>query len=291
MAVRLRLQRAMRLRDCSLVRRKAVGRSRRTALPLTFLFLLGFAPAAVAADQHTPKVSRHTRQAPKAKPGAPSARVESQERTRAQHHNLDDELSRRVRSGRVRETVSLIVTLTPGAELPRGFRRYIERDGKLDIINGYALSNVPVSALEALGGQVGIHRVHHNRPARKQDALSSVAVNANAVDLDHGISQQLYGYNGKGVTVAVIDSGFTNDIVEDLADWRVRRFVDFVNPYSWLRTDGNGHGAHVTGIGGGTGRLSSRKYAGIAPGTSIVSLRVLDDNGQGSIAAVIKALN
>jgi len=278
---------AMRIRSGPFVRRKAVWGARRSALLLTFLFLLGLSSAAFAGGQ---KPSRHTRQAPKVKPASASVLVRSRERTRATNQGLDDELSRRVRSGRVQETVSVIVTLRPGAELPKAYRRYVEQDGKLDIINGYALSKVPVGALTTLGSQVDVHRVQYSRLAKKQDALSSVAVQANAVDPDQGINQRLSGYTGKGVTVAVIDSGFGSAQFEDLADPRVRKFVDFVNPDNRFRTDSNGHGTHVTGIVGGTGQLAA-KYAGIAPETSIVSLRVLDENGQGSIANVLKALN
>src|SRR5258706_10026559 len=264
----------MRQRVCSAVRRKAVWGSRRGALPLAFLLLLSFASSALAAGGSS--------QAPKAKPGAPSSRVKD--------YKLDDELTQRANRRGLLDTVSVIVTLQPGADLPAGFKRYVEPDGKLDIINGYALANVPVSALATLAAQTSVHRVNYSRPAKKQDALSSVAVDANASDPAHGIHQQLYGYTGKGITVAVVDSGLTNDVLDDLADPRVRAFVDFVTPNNHLRTDGNGHGTHVTGIVGGTGKLAA-EYAGITPGTAIVALRVLNNDGQGSIANIIKALN
>ncbi|MGB7217339.1 MAG: S8 family peptidase, partial [Vicinamibacterales bacterium] len=243
-------------------------------------------PAAFAGGQ---KPSRHTRQAPKVKPAAASALVHNRERTRANNQRLDDELSRRVRSGR-QDTVSLIVTLEPGAQLPRAYRRYVEQDGRLDIINGYALSKVPVHVLTHLGTQVGVHRVQYSRLAKKQDSLSSVAMRGNALDPDHSVNQHSHGSSGKGVTVAVVDSGLDNDPFDDLADARIKKFVDFVNPDNRIRADGNGHGTHVTGVVGGTGKLAS-KYAGIAPDTSIIALRVLDDSGQGSIANVLKALN
>ena len=104
------------------------------------------------------------------------------------------------------------------------------------VINGYALSKVPVGALSSLGAQVGIHRVQHSRLAKKQDALSSVAVQANAVDAERGVNQQLYGYTGTGVTVAAIDAGFTSAEMEDLADPRARKFVDCVSPNNRTRT-------------------------------------------------------
>ena len=136
-----------------------------------------------------------------------------------------------------------------------------------------------------------MHRVHSNRKARKHDALSSVAVNANAVDTGNGINNpNLYSYTGAGVTVAFIDSGITSYPHPDLTDGRVLAFVDFVNGQT-TKYDDNGHGTHVAGILAGTGKLSAKKYAGIAPGASLVSLKVLNQNGEGSVGNILKALD
>ena len=123
----------------------------------------------------------------------------------------------------------MIVTLEDGADLPYAFQRY-SHNGKLTVIHGYVLDQVPVSLLATLANSGSTHRVHINRPAHKHDALSSVAVNANAVDLGNGINNpNLYSYTGAGVTVAFIDSGITSYQHPDLADARVLAFVDFVN--------------------------------------------------------------
>ena len=127
------------------------------------------------------------------------------------------------------DTANVIVTLEDNADLPFAFQRY-SHSGKLSVIHGYVLDQVPVSQLAALANSANTHRVHLNRPAGKHDALSSVAVNANAVDLGNGVNNpSLYGYTGAGVTVAFIDSGITSYQHPDLADGRVLAFVDFVN--------------------------------------------------------------
>lgn len=97
------------------------------------------------------------------------------------------------------------------------------------------------------------------------------------------------GYDGTGVTVAVIDSGIT-DWHDDLATSRVARFVDFVN-FQPVPYDDYGHGTHVAGILAGDGADSGGARRGIAPGVSLVVEKVLDETGQGYISNVIAAID
>jgi serine protease AprX len=226
--------------------------------------------------------SRHRIQAPKDRPGVANTFV--------RHDKMDADVARRANNWNWFSTADVIVTLEDGADLPLTFQRY-SHNGKLSVIHGYVLDQVPVSLLSALASLSTTHRVHINRPARKHDALSSVAVNANAVDLSNGINNPgLYSYTGAGVAVAFIDSGITSYSHPDLADTRVLAFVDFVNG-STTRYDDNGHGTHVAGVIGGSGKLSAKKYAGIAPGASLVSLKVLNQDGEGTIGNILKALD
>ena len=54
--------------------------------------------------------------------------------------------------------------------------------------------------------------------------------------------------------------------------------------------DMNGHGTHVAGIIGGSGKLSNRQYSGIAPCCNLIMVRVLDEKGDGEIATVIEGI-
>src|SRR6185436_18709265 len=97
----------------------------------------------------------------------------------------------------------------------------------------------------------------------------------------------------------VIDSGisswhddFTNKTAKlfPYGNQRVAKFVDFVNGRS-LPYDDNGHGTHVSGIIAGNGQDSpNSEKQGIAPAASLISLKVLDANGQGTISNIIAAL-
>ena len=111
--------------------------------------------------------------------------------------------------------------------------------------------------------------------------------------------QQTLGLTGAGVGVAVIDSGITSwhdDLTNNsstlypFGNQRVSAFVDFVGcqltPY-----DDYGHGTHVAGIIAGNGADSGGKKAGAAPDASLVSLKVLDANGNGTISNIIAALD
>jgi serine protease AprX len=89
------------------------------------------------------------------------------------------------------------------------------------------------------------------------------------------------------VTVAVIDSGVKPHT--DLPATRIKAFVDFVNGKTTAYDD-YGHGTHVAGIVAGSGAASNGQYAGVAPGASIVALKVLDANGAGSTSNVMAAL-
>lgn len=97
------------------------------------------------------------------------------------------------------------------------------------------------------------------------------------------------GYMGKGVGVAIVDTGLAlhKDFVE--GQNRVVAFVDFINqrqePY-----DDNGHGTHVAGIIGGNGYSSKGKYIGIAPECNLIGVKVLDHRGDGNISDVLAGL-
>jgi serine protease AprX len=215
-------------------------------------------------------------------PGAPGSLVKN--------YKLDDALTDRANRGNPFATTRVIVTLVPGAKLPNEFKKYA-LNNRLDLINGEVLA-LPNGVLKQLAKHPDVFRVHFDRPTKTHNYRTAVTVGARDAIMK-------YGYTGAGVGVAVIDSGITSwhdDMINytstqfPYGNQRVSKFVDFVNGQP-LPYDDNGHGSHVAGIIGGVGYDSKFDKAGIAPLASIVALKVLDQNGQGSISRLIAALN
>lgn len=106
----------------------------------------------------------------------------------------------------------------------------------------------------------------------------------------------VFGLTGKGIGVAVIDSGIDNldDLKDATGKSRIVYSQSFV-PGDPATGDEFGHGDHVAGILGGTGKDSScgkctYTIRGIAPGVNFINLKVLNKQGQGSDSAVITAI-
>ena len=115
---------------------------------------------------------------------------------------------------------------------------------------------------------------------------------------------ETYGYDGSGITIAIIDTGIDashaalDDLDDDPTTWdpKVIAFKDFVNGLDDLDPsdgmdayDDNGHGTHVAGIAAGTG-APDYKYVGVAPKAYLVGIKVLDDSGSGTLSDVIAGI-
>ncbi len=93
-------------------------------------------------------------------------------------------------------------------------------------------------------------------------------------------------YLGQDIAVAVLDTGI---VLHPDFEKRILTFQDYVNDRKMFYDD-SGHGTHVCGIIGGCGRLSRGVYTGIAPACSLISIKVLDQKGNGKIQNVLKGL-
>ena len=110
-----------------------------------------------------------------------------------------------------------------------------------------------------------------------------------ARDIVNANMAQEKGYTGKGIGIAILDTGISpiNDF--SYPKNRIIAFKDFINgktsPY-----DDNGHGTHVSGIAGGNGTNSNGKYKGIATECNFIGVKVLNKEGKGNASDVLAGL-
>jgi serine protease len=90
-----------------------------------------------------------------------------------------------------------------------------------------------------------------------------------------------YAYTGRGVTAYIIDSGIRFDHVD--FDGRARRGFDVIGD-GQDGADCRGHGTHVAGTVGG-------RTWGVAKEVDLVSVRVLDCNGRGTVSGAIAGID
>src|SRR5678815_3248042 len=93
-----------------------------------------------------------------------------------------------------------------------------------------------------------------------------------------------YG-DGTGKTAWIIDSGIDFDHPDLNVD--VKRSKSFLTGNT-SADDENGHGTHVAGIIGA--KNNNFGVLGVASGANLVSLRVLDKDGNGTLSSIIQAL-
>ncbi len=151
---------------------------------------------------------------------------------------------------------------------------------KLSIINGVAVS-APLSGLHKLCQAKEVGRIYLNRKVKVSLNLATPSVGSRSL--------QRAGVTGRGVTIAVLDTGVYPHL--DLRG-RIVGFKDLVN--GRIRSyDDNGHGTHVAGCAAGNGSLSSirRRFIGTAPGAKIVGVKVLDQRGEGTLDQVLAGIS
>jgi serine protease AprX len=184
-----------------------------------------------------------------------------------------------------------------GRELIRSAGGKVTRD--LHIINAFG-AKMTAREAASLVKEPPVRAVSINAKVEKSGMPdpATLATSFNAsIRADKGWAS---GYTGKGVGVAVIDTG----IQGNLPDFRVSdtdstsRVIAtaVVNPGASNADDTFGHGTHVAGLVAGNGANrplgdSLRgKYAGTAPDANLIAVKVDDGHGNASLLDVIDGL-
>lgn len=212
----------------------------------------------------------------------------------------------------------LAATPTPDSRLSRDLQALqliAGNEGDVDVIISYAgpePSTRRQAHLEALGG---IHRrdlalIHAIAARIPVAALAELTEDREvlSIALDDEITassdiagpaigatlaRQVSGVDGTGVRIAVLDSGVQP--VSGVKD-RIAAWVDLIQPDADRPTDPFGHGTHVAGLIAGAPQEmvepgGHRLFGGVAPGSEIVSVRVLDHLGRGRTSDAIAGLD
>ncbi|MGW5974554.1 S8 family peptidase [Streptomyces sp. NPDC055186] len=162
-----------------------------------------------------------------------------------------------------------------GAEVEHTFR---------EAVNGYTVEATEAEAAK-LAADPSVALVEQNRTVTTQ----ATQTNPPSWGLDR-IDQTALPLNssytypdsaGQGVTAYIIDTGVR--ISHSDFGGRARNGYDAVDNDN-VAQDGNGHGTHVAGT------VAGSAY-GVAKKASIVGVRVLDNNGSGTTAGVIKGVD
>jgi hypothetical protein len=153
-----------------------------------------------------------------------------------------------------------------------------------EAFNGVALT-VPRQSLAALRALPYVKRVHIDKPM--QASAIATPVNVSLIRADRVWTD--LGTKGKGVVVAIIDTGidYRHPALGGClgAGCRVLGGYDFVNDDD-DPLDDHFHGTHVAGIVGG----NSEDLIGVAPEVSFLGYKVLNSKGSGSESDVIAAI-
>ncbi|MEA3201075.1 MAG: serine protease AprX [Thermoplasmata archaeon] len=169
---------------------------------------------------------------------------------------------------------AIVVTLKPAAHAPLPAGAI-----PLGVEPGFVLLHATARDAQAWRSDPRVLRVDPAEPLAYADAPMSGGPPDDALRLTRATPDALapFGADGRGVTVAVVDSG-VDATHPDLAgrvvgDWRL---VD--GQFVPAAGDPNGHGTHVAGIVAADGASSQGAHVGTAPGASIVALDILSES-------------
>jgi serine protease AprX len=172
--------------------------------------------------------------------------------------------------------------------------------GDLPIINGFG-ATLSADAAKRLAAADGVKAVTPDGAVEPQDVKASDLLTAYPFSTAATQSWNAsLPATGKGVGVAVIDTG----IAGDLRDFRVAQndsrsrvvATAQINPSSTKAGDQYGHGTHVAGIIAGNSFNRSSldllygKYAGVAPDANLIDVKVSDDDGNATVLDVLYGL-
>jgi len=163
------------------------------------------------------------------------------------------------------------------------------------------LYSLPISELRKLASLQSVEKVYLNErfqaiPPTTKTRFAAIKDNTiynETVPKFISADRLWFSFNGSGIRIAILDTGVSSSH-PDLKGKIILEQSFVLKKYNFdfdeNATDFNGHGTHVAGIAAGTGAASNGIYRGVAPGAQIINVKCLNMFGQGTTAAILKAI-
>ena len=251
---------------------------------------MGLALGAVPADAARPEEGPAPARGPDA-PGVVSSPHRGQDRDR-----LYDDLEAAMAARGDKERLPAIVVLTHPANDDE-VRRLKADHGEFplrarwSVLNGFA-ADLTKGQLTAMARRPNVVHIEPEVPVQATMGTARSRYGVDKAVVDFGVNGDRDGaaksFTATDVVSCVLDTGI-DAAHADLDQRQVIAWKDYVNgrtsPY-----DDNGHGTHVAGIAAGQGDANST-YRGVAPGSALVGVKVLDSAGSGTSTAIINGID
>ena len=169
--------------------------------------------------------------------------------------------------------------------------------GSLPVVIGAAGAALPaaITAISLLPEVAEIDLdavVHVHRPSGGSGSSFTSSALLSSLDVQEINAPRVWqqGITGRGVNVAVIDSGVAEDLDLVQNGPRVLAHLNFAGPTNPQQLDPGGHGTHIAGTVAGDGSRSAQQYMGVAPRANVIDVKVLDQNGNGRTSSLLAGL-
>lgn len=189
--------------------------------------------------------------------------------------------------------VKLVSVIVQGAGSAAEARAAVETaggtvTGNLPIVKGVS-AEVPSGALSMLETNPSVFQVSENGKVGFHTAFDGAQTAHQLTKVTNSSALVNHGITGRGVTVALIDTGVYNH--PDLAG-RVVCGADFTHEAGTEAEcqDTFGHGTFMAGQIAGNGASSSGKYTGSAPEANIVSVKAAGYDGATDVSTILASI-
>jgi len=157
----------------------------------------------------------------------------------------------------------------------------------INVFNGIYINNISDEFIQKIRDLPYVKDIIPNSKISVTLDLSIPLINAD----DVWQIKDSYGFNvtGKGVTIAILDTGvdYTHPDLKD--NYIQEGSYDFIDNDTDPMDD-YGHGTHCAGIICGKGYSSNFQYVGVAPDAKYYAIKILNGNGEGSFATYLSGM-